>query len=81
MAKMGEKETEKKEENPELNCVSPILKEKEGKPDKPWCKENPTPKWWGQQRGTGGGGEEPGRTGNLQSQENQRRKARANRSG
>lgn len=55
MAKMGEKETEKKEENPELNCVSPILKEKEGKPDKPWCKENPTPEWWGQQWGTGRG--------------------------
>lgn len=47
MAKMEGKETENKEENPELNCVSTILKE--GKPDKPWCKENPTPEWWEKQ--------------------------------
>lgn len=40
---------EKKEENPNLNCVSPVLKEKEGKPDKLWCKENVTAEWRGSQ--------------------------------
>lgn len=74
MAKRRGQKTEKKEENPNLNCVSPVLKEKEGKPDKPWCKENVTPEWRGSQ-----GEQEICRV--LQSQENQKRKARANRSG
>lgn len=57
MAKMRGKETEKKEENPDLNCVSPLLKEKEGKPDTPWSKENPTPEWGREGKGSQGGQE------------------------
>lgn len=54
MAKVKGEAAEGKEENLELNCVSPVLGQKEGKPDDKWREEN-------QHTGVGG---KPRRTGN-----------------